>query len=646
MPDTAEDVLAPNAPPQGIPDSNVPPSLMPNATPPIAGNQPPIATESGDPLSSMIQPQTTPAYQDPEMVAGSHHQSWLAHVMDKVGGILGGDTTLHVTKKPDGSVEVTHDPSSEGEKWGRVAAAALGGAAHGIAVGQGPGGPARAAAAGIETGLQQPQQRLDEANKEASVEQQRMQAHANLVHTQQQTVAQTFANKMNNVAATQAQIDQANSEEERFKNAPGAEDMGTFADMDAVSKSPNAALILQHHPGGTMRTVPIFDGDHNITGVRAYVVDKGWGDLRNDKPVTYLRAKASETAGGDPTFEKITIPAGAHTNAEIDTILNAQNTANLKTNADVAKAKLDKQKESSEMEEAKARIPLIRAQTAEANARANQIRTQAKQEEGTPQQNAEMMVDGLAAPSQFSKRAKEYNQLLPLANAYSMQKYGKPFDAEISESRYHARQAVIKDFADGKQADQIQSFNQFLGHAANLSNSIGQLRQTNSPLLNTAYNTLRTKLAGRPEVAAILPQIEAVRTEYQNFLNNNHALHGADIKEGYKMLDENASLAQMEAAIKSFSHTALIRTAALNDRYKRTMGTDVPDLLNDDSQGALKTYGLDGEAQRLLYSSQPGQQPPQQPKPNAPVVPAGGIPGRDTKGNIVGYSLNGKWTGF
>jgi hypothetical protein len=128
------------------------------------------------------------------MVAGAHHQNWLAHVMDTVGNILGGDTTLHVTKKADGSVEVTHDPSMEGEKWGRVAAAALGGASRGLAVGQGPGGPARAAAAGIQSGLQQPAQQLEQANQEATAEQERMMRGANIARLNQEVVRGAWDN--------------------------------------------------------------------------------------------------------------------------------------------------------------------------------------------------------------------------------------------------------------------------------------------------------------------------------------------------------------------------------------------------------------------------------------------------------------------
>jgi hypothetical protein len=189
--DTAADVLASNTPPPFVPDSDMPNTGMPPTTAP---NQPPVSPQSADDIANMLRGQTTPAHQDPEMVAGAHHQNWLAHVMDTVGNILGGDTTLHVTKKPDGSVEVTHDPSTEGEKWGRVAAAALGGASRGLAVGQGPGGPSRAAAAGIQSGLQQPAQQLEQANQEATAEQERMTRGANIARLNQETVRTAWDN--------------------------------------------------------------------------------------------------------------------------------------------------------------------------------------------------------------------------------------------------------------------------------------------------------------------------------------------------------------------------------------------------------------------------------------------------------------------
>jgi hypothetical protein len=204
--DTAADVLAPNASPPITPDTDMPNTGMP---PVSALNQPPVSPQSADDLANMMRGQTTPAHQDPEMVAGAHHQNWLAHVMDTVGNILGGDTTLHVTKHPDGSVDVTHDPSTEGEKLGRVAAAALVGASRGLAVGQGPGGAARAVAAGTQSGLQQPAQQLEQANQEATAEQERMTRGANIARLNQETVRTAWDNAHLNRNDLQQQADRA-----------------------------------------------------------------------------------------------------------------------------------------------------------------------------------------------------------------------------------------------------------------------------------------------------------------------------------------------------------------------------------------------------------------------------------------------------
>jgi hypothetical protein len=211
----------------------------------------------------MISTQTTPAYQDPEMVAGAHHQNWLAHVMSTVGSILGGDTTLHVTKHPDGSVEVTHDPSTEGEKWGRVAAAALGGASRGLAVGQGPGGPARAAAAGTQYGLQQPQQRIDEANQEATAEQERMRQNANNAILHQRAYQEMLTSRELKTNVDKQSADLLNSYRDDLASSPNAKDFGVITNFDDLNKTAQQnADFLHAHTDLTLKAalVPTKDG--------------------------------------------------------------------------------------------------------------------------------------------------------------------------------------------------------------------------------------------------------------------------------------------------------------------------------------------------------------------------------------------------
>lgn len=600
-----------------------------DATAPILAQMNPQAGTENMPFNPQLQqaqqqmaagpPQVQPSPQptvtqtvDPALAAAAVHHSRLASILDAVGSILGGTQTIHLTKDADGNVSVTHDPSSTGEKWSRVAQAALQGAAQGFAVGQGPGGAGRAAGVGFETGMQQQQQQEQQAQQEAqtatAANQKDKLFAANMIRLNQDITAATFNNQQARVQATQAQITQANANNELLSNAPGSTDMGIVpvsTDLHKLALSnPN---FYQQHTDGTTVGFPVFDEKGNITGLHAYVVDKAWMNRINDTPITYLRAVANTTPGGAPTFKQETIPArSGMTNGQIMQFMQQNETANLNTNATLATANRQQEQLTQEAPVRAAQAFEARAAGQKNLAEAGQINAEAGGggAGGTIQQNAAMMVDGLMAPSQMSKRAKDYNALLPAAQAYSMQKYGQPFDAEVSEARYRARTSVIKDYSDGKQADQIQSFNQFLGHAENLSNSVNAFRTTGSPLLNVPYNKLRT-MTGNPAVNAMLPQIEAVRTEYQNFLNNNHALHEADIREGAKMLDENASPAQMQAAMKSFAHVALTRTASLNDRYRRTMGTNVPEILSDGSINALQHFGLGDIATTQLRLNEP-----------------------------------------
>ena len=98
-----------------------------------------------------------------EAAAAAVHHTRLAGMLSKVGDLLGGNTSYKLVQNPDGSVDVNAQPSSPGEKWARVAQAAVQGMAKGWAAGQGPGGMGRALAAGVDTGTQHAAQRQTQA---------------------------------------------------------------------------------------------------------------------------------------------------------------------------------------------------------------------------------------------------------------------------------------------------------------------------------------------------------------------------------------------------------------------------------------------------------------------------------------------------
>jgi hypothetical protein len=166
----------------------------------------------------------------------------------------------------------------------------------------------------------------------------------------------------------------------------------------------------------------------------------------------------------------------------------------------------------------------------------------------------------------------------------------KRLDPNFDMTNFPARQKTANDFASGKSADQIQSFNTFLEHASDLSAATNDFRNTASPLINKPMIWLK-KNSGDPAVASYLAKTEPVRTEFASFLQNNHALTESDKTEASKVLDDNYSPAQMQVVLKSMAHTAALRLREVNRRYSNTMHSDYPGLLDPDNAQFLSASG-------------------------------------------------------
>jgi hypothetical protein len=132
--------------------------------------------------AGMIQPTSQPAYDtpqrpysppgldpntDPEVHAGAVSHARSADVLGGILRAMAGPRSYKAITNQDGSVDVHELPSTRGEQWRRVLGAALEGASKGFAAGQGPGGMAHAASAGIDAGMQMPYQQADQVRAQA-----------------------------------------------------------------------------------------------------------------------------------------------------------------------------------------------------------------------------------------------------------------------------------------------------------------------------------------------------------------------------------------------------------------------------------------------------------------------------------------------
>lgn len=587
-----------------------------------------------------------------EATAAAVHHGRMAEALNAIGNLLGGDTTVHVTKHPDGSVDVTHDPSTGGEKWGRVAQAAVTGAAKGFAVGTGPGGMARAGNAGLEAGQEVQQAPQKQADAQAEIADKRMLNHANLVLTQQRLVAQTLANKQAGLTLTKEQQDQANDEHDRYINSPNSTFVGTFGSIDEAAKSSNAALILKNHPNGTLRTVAAYDGKGNLTGIHAYVVDKAWGDRMNDAPLSYIEQVPNTDPKAPPQFKQVNIPINADTNSKLDTFVASKNKAAEDVKAAWAKAHPNQVGTQKTLPEMQLRLqqttdPAEKAQltsainaqqnspdevqrrrseaatAGEAGARTDLIRQQLAvlrggAGAGGPGGAAAQGLHGEAYlqqsgldPTSFAqiRAAAKGDVKMPTASRSPQNQAFRNavmnYDPTFTDARYDAKQ----DFKNKKQADNLQSLSTGLEHveraainSAKLGNSPSLLTGKNLSGAASAYNqdvNLFTEEAGKLVKNSVLSQHE-FDTLRQGMQSPAQSIRDAAIKETVNLLGG--------------------RVNSTMQRYRTAAGQDLPveDYFDQPTQARLKRYGIAQPA----AAAAPAAAAPASAGPGAAAAPA------------------------
>jgi hypothetical protein len=381
MADTPADVSG-TPDPSGIPANLAAVAPTGDATGiPTAIAAPTAGTDMPTPMGSTPGTEVPP---DPEVAAGAVHQNWLSHILDTVGTILGGDKTIVATKHPDGSVSVEHNPSTTGEKWGRIAQAALGGAARGMAVGQGPGGAGRAFAAGTQAGLQQPQQNLDQANQEAANMSQQQLRSAQNAMLNQQVVQGAWNNDHMTTEWNQKQADYMLDFSKRLDDMGAKPEFTNVKDMKQLSAygitNPLAVDAHLGKDGSMLVTMP--DGSGGVSGwsippdVAKQKYGKDWDteqiDLDPTDPLktttTPIHVAANTTTNGDHLTREMAI--SVHNNEVLKNLSAAKSAA---TTAGAAQTRANT---AQTAETAKA--PLTQSEITRNNAEANRANAEAQ----------------------------------------------------------------------------------------------------------------------------------------------------------------------------------------------------------------------------------------------------------------------------
>jgi hypothetical protein len=372
MADDAASVLAPNAGPVLQLDPSVIQQSDPLASysPPQPEPAPATATPStGTPAPDAAAAPTAPQ-PDPEVAAGAAHQNALLGIAHKVASLIGGDITHRVVKDPDGTYSVHMDESTDKERWGRIAAAVLGGAAHGLAAGQGPGGGARAVAAGFDTGQKQQQQISDQATAESKAKNDNLTAKANHAMQDQQLISLTYGNKNQYIKDAREQatwdLQLQNMGAEMIANPKNVKELAQF-------NAANPNLMNGHlgTDGSVLIPDPQADGS-----VRIWRVPPDQAKMKVPIDVTYDE-KYLDDNGSVQTRQQV-IPAHSRTGAEIASILKGNTLAannTIKTGLDLKNTQKETNIKDAEEKLKEKQAPveeaLKKAQTGQAWSEAN-----------------------------------------------------------------------------------------------------------------------------------------------------------------------------------------------------------------------------------------------------------------------------------
>jgi hypothetical protein len=598
------------------------------------------------------------------VVVTSQKPGGIMGVVDSIADALAGKTKPELGTDAQGNQYVKQQTMGRGEQWVRIAATLGEGAAKGMQAGKGRN-PGAAAAAGFDSA----QAQAKDAAAQTPELQKQMLANANYQKLRMDAAEQSWHLSAMKHEATQHDLTFAQGQEDRLMKVDGATLLGTAADPNDIDKilkvDPDVMKsMIQTHQ---IEILPHYNPDGTAAGIRVFKMPDGYRKtiepagttFHTFDPTTgqYAAHQSSQplTAGEVDDYE--TAASNAAQKYKIDQANIAQKTAQTReanANADAKPlvTSSEVKKNNAEASEAPSVIAKNYGEASQANANAKKLTSDMAATDGTnPNLTHQTIVNGMLDGSVDITKAVGIFHDPHAREAYIAE--AKQRDPNWTMQKYQNMLKMREDLSSGKLGDQVQSFNAFLGHANGVSNSVNTLRNSNSPIINHSINWMRTNATNNPTVAAMLPEIDATRNEFQNFIAN-HALQKSEIERGEKLLSEDQTPAGMQAAIKSFMTVALTRMGSLQYRTTQTFGGQAPQLISPQNVQAIRDLGLGGYANNYGLLPHTEQQPqaaaPQQGAPaKAPIAAPAGAPvgasqvWHDPQGNVLGYTVNGQY---
>lgn len=183
-----------------------------------------------------------------------------------------------------------------------------------------------------------------------------------------------------------------------------------------------------------------------------------------------------------------------------------------------------------------------------------------------------------------------------------------PEDVKSRIDLYHDAAASNRGTV-GTFANSIQNAKTSLGHMGGAMDALNRLKKTypdfDAKFAHKTLSALNDQFGSDPDWVRFQVNLHTAATDWQNLLNNQHALTDPDKKTAERVANPNATFNNVVAALQEMAHTAAVRIVPLNDRWRDVMGKDYPDLLNGEAVQAIKSIN-NPDVTRLLGEMQVG----------------------------------------
>lgn len=168
----------------------------------------------------------------------------------------------------------------------------------------------------------------------------------------------------------------------------------------------------------------------------------------------------------------------------------------------------------------------------------------------------------LAFPAGFALKSPYWQNMLQMVSQY---------DPTFDAINFNARVGTRKDFTSGTSAKSITALNTVIGHLNTFSKAADALDNTNLPAYNSIANWVSSN-SGDPRVKQFENTRKAVADELTRVWRGTGGAEG-DIQAWLNTMSAAGSPAQLHGVIKNIGDLLESRINALQDQYKRGMGT-------------------------------------------------------------------------